>query len=199
MTWNAVIYAGAAIGSAVIGKKGADSAANKQKKWRHRAIDLQERQYEEAREDFAPWRDTGRNALARIEDPNAFQADPGYEFRRSEGLRGIDQRYGARGGGGNAMRALAEFNQNLASNEYGNWFNRQTTLAGLGNAATSGTANVGMNFANNAGMQFGAIGNAMAQGTSDAYAGINNALISGLSNYLYSRPKGVTTWVPRSA
>lgn len=77
--------------------------------------------------------DSNGNALA------AFLESPDYEFRRSEGNRDIQGSFAARGGAqsGNALRALSEFNSNLASGEFGNRFNRLAALAGFGQAANS--------------------------------------------------------------
>lgn len=73
-------------------------------------------------------------------DPNAdFFASPDYQFRRDEGGRDIQQQFAARGGAqsGNALRALSEFNSNLASGEFGNRFNRLAALAGIGQTANA--------------------------------------------------------------
>jgi hypothetical protein len=119
-------------------------------------------------------------------DPNGFTASPDYAFRRGEGMRGIEGSFSARGGAqsGNALRALTEFNSNLASGEYGNWFqrqqseydrwfNRNAALAGIGQTATnqagSGALQTGQGIAGNA-MQTGSnIGNALI-GQGDARA-----------------------------
>lgn len=79
-------------------------------------------------------------APAGAADPNAeFFASPDYNFRRTEGLRDIGGAYAARGSGrsGNALRALAEFNSGLASQEFGNRFNRLAALAGAGQTANA--------------------------------------------------------------
>lgn len=75
-----------------------------------------------------------------VAGPNAdFFASPDYNFRRTEGLRDIAGSYAARGGGrsGNALRALTEFNSGLASQEFGNRFNRLAALAGAGQTANA--------------------------------------------------------------
>ena len=67
-----------------------------------------------------------------------FEADPGYEFRRSEGGRGVEQGASARGSllSGAALKELTRFNQDTASNEFdrahGRWADqRDTHLAGV--------------------------------------------------------------------
>lgn len=56
-----------------------------------------------------------------------FQADPGYQFRLNEGLRGVNAASAAMGKlrSGDAAKALQARGEGLASQEYGNWFNRQ--------------------------------------------------------------------------
>src|SRR5688572_5042530 len=56
---------------------------------------------------------------------DVFKASPDYQFRRDEGNRNILGGYGAAGGSGafsgNALKALSDFNQNLASGEFQNF------------------------------------------------------------------------------
>jgi F0F1-type ATP synthase membrane subunit c/vacuolar-type H+-ATPase subunit K len=55
-----------------------------------------------------------------------FETDPGYDFRRSEGNRGIEQSAAAGGSlnSGASLKALTKYNQDLASDEYGKAFGR---------------------------------------------------------------------------
>jgi hypothetical protein len=55
-----------------------------------------------------------------------FEADPGYQFRMSEGQNGVNNKMAASGSllSGAALKALTRFNQDYASNEYGNSYNR---------------------------------------------------------------------------
>lgn len=204
MSWGAVIAGGAAIVGGVIGSKGAKSAANKQVGANKMAIQEQQRQFDLTRGDYMPWINTGRNALNRLDqastgDMSQFYASPDYNFRRTEGTRDIGNVFAAKGGGGNAMRALAQFNSNLASGEYGSWWNRQAGLANVGQTAVQGSAIAGANAANQIGGYYGNIGNARAAGTYGSAEAINNALVSGLSNYLYSRPQsGTVSEIPKS-
>ena len=67
-----------------------------------------------------------------------FQADPGYGFRLSEGLKALERSAAARGGlmSGGTGKALQRYGQDLASQEYGNAFRRfqeeRAARAGLG-------------------------------------------------------------------
>ena len=103
-----------------------------------------------------------------------FQASPDYQFRRDQGTQGIGNSFAARGGAasGNALKALAEFNSNLASGEYGNWWNRQAGLAGVGQSATGSIAQAGQSAA-----QAGQVG---ANNLSTLFTGAGDARASGI-------------------
>lgn len=180
----------AIIGGALIGGVASSRAAKQQQKGYDAATAEQARQYDQTREDFAPWRDTGRSALDRLGrastgDFSDFTASPSYEFVRDEGQRNMGNSFAARGGAfsGNALRALTEFNQNLASTEYGNWWNRQAGLAGVGQSATQSTAQAGQNAANNIASNYIGAGNARASGV----MGMNDAIQGGIGNWAYYR------------
>ena len=55
-----------------------------------------------------------------------FQTDPGYAFRQQEGQRAIESSAAARGSAlsGATQKALSQYSQQLASNEYSNAYNR---------------------------------------------------------------------------
>ena len=69
------------------------------------------------------------NSLMRNFGAADFQTDPGYSFRLSEGLKALDRQAAARGGmmSGAALKAAGRFGGDLASQEYGNAFNRFQT------------------------------------------------------------------------
>ena len=118
-----------------------------------------------------------------------FQVDPGYQFRLGEGQKQIEGSAAARGGllSGAAAKALTKYNQNFASNEYqnvynrfnqdqNNTFNRLASLAGVGQQATNQLQQAGQNYATNAGNALTQAGQARASG----YAGTANAIGAGL-------------------
>jgi hypothetical protein len=113
-------------------------------------------------------------------DMSGFFQSPGYQFRRDEGTRGLERSAAARGGAfsGNALRALAEFNSGLASNEFGNYFNQLASIAGIGQTATNQTAAYGAQNAANAGRNALAAGEARASGI----IGQGNAIGQGVSD-----------------
>ena len=111
--------------------------------------------------------------------------DPGYQFRLGEGSRAIDRAASARGRyyAPATMQALDRYNQNFATNEFGNVFNRNSTLAGLGQVGTTAGVTAGQNYANNASNITQNAGDARASG----YIGIANAVGGGIGqgvNYL---------------
>jgi hypothetical protein len=113
-------------------------------------------------------------------DFSSFYASPDYNFRRTEGMRGLERTAAARGGAfsGNALRALNEYNSNLASTEYGNYFNRLAAVAGIGQAATNSTAQAGAQYAGAAGRNALYVGDARASGIQ----GQANAIYGGVSD-----------------
>jgi hypothetical protein len=134
--------------------------------------------------------------------PEAFAAgqDPGYGFRMKEGLKAVDAQAAARGGliSGAALKASQRFGQEMASQEYGNAFNRYQTirgntlspyqnLQGVGLNAANMTGAAGANYGSAGGQAYGAAGGgamnaygAASQGATGAYgaagAGATNAL-----------------------
>lgn len=143
----AAAIAGAAVVGAGASIYAGNKAADAQEKASQNSIQEQQRQYDQSRTDLAPWRSAGQNALGQLSNPTAnFQASPDYAFRQSQGMQGIERSASARGGAfsGNALKALASYNSNLASGEFGNWWNRQAGLAGVGQAATNTTTQAGL-------------------------------------------------------
>lgn len=197
MTWVAVAIGG----SALIGAYSADKAAGAQIQAGREAAAQNERMFNKQVELQKPFRDVGVNALPELVAAShytpfgmeQFQADPGYAFRMREGLKALDRSAAARGGllSGNQLRGITQFGQDLASQEYGNAFNRYNigfqnrlnplqSLAGFGQTSTNQLAGaagqLGTNLSNIAMNQ----GNARASG----YMGMANAASSGLGQYL---------------
>ena len=132
---------------------------------------------DQIRTDNEPWRQAGTRALGRLEglstNPNAFQADPGYQWRFQQGVDAVDRSAAASGrlNSGGTMKALTRYGQGFGSQEFQNVWNRQAGLAGVGQTANAANASAGQNFANGA-------GNAMfnhAQNRISGYNQIGNA------------------------
>lgn len=95
---------------------------------------------------FTPWSETGRtglNQLAKGFTTADFQVDPGYAFRKEEGLRALDRTLANRGSvfSGAQLRGAQDYGQNIASEEYDRAYDRWSginrTLASLGFNADS--------------------------------------------------------------
>jgi hypothetical protein len=144
--------AGAVIGSSLIGANAAKGAASTQSDAANRAADLQNLQFQQTRDDQAPYRAAGVNALNQMQKtagnvpgafsydnknmPGAFKfgmsdfnADPGYSFRFNEGMKALDRQAAARGGliSGGALKAATRYGQDMSSQEYKNAYDRALT------------------------------------------------------------------------
>ena len=186
-----VAVSAAIVGSAVVGgvaaNQGAKKAANATRDATALQVEEQRRQYDQTRTDFAPWREAGSNALNMLSDPLAnFQASPDYQFRMTEGLSDLSNQFAMKGGGGNAMAALDDRRSNIASNEFGNWWNRMFSQAEAGRGATGAVGAAGQNSANNISNAYGQQGSNLAQIYGNQYANINNQVQGGISNMLYA-------------
>jgi len=136
-------------------------------------------------------------------DPGQFQADPGYQFRLQQGNANLQQQNAATNTrlSGSAQKALLNYGQGMASQEYGNWWNRdqariasennvqQNYLGALtgqqqvGASAASALAGVGTNYANNVSQnnQFAAnqVGNAALVNGNNQASLANNLATTG--------------------
>ena len=177
---------------------------------------LQNKMYEQTRTDFAPYREAGTANVNQLSTllgiggntsaadygkyktaeftPEMFKAgvDPGYAFRLSEGLKGIDRQAAARGGliSGNALKAASGYAGDQASQEYQNAFNRYQTVrgntlqpfqtgaaAGQSAAAMQGQANA--NYGSAGGQAISNYG----QGVSGAYGAQGQGANTAYGNY----------------
>jgi hypothetical protein len=194
-----------------MGSKAAKSAAGTQAAAARDATDAQERMFERQVELQEPFREAGmagQNRLLQLlglgEDKTAadfgkyasaefgmdkFTADPGYAFRMSEGMKGLERSAAARGGllSGSALKGIQRYGQDLASQEYQNAFNRyQTSRTNTLNPFAS-LAGVAQSSANTLGTAAGQLGGQIGSniiGAGNAAAagqiGSANAIASGL-------------------
>lgn len=99
-----------------------------------------------------PFITAGTSALAKLNDPNAsFTTSPEYNFDLTQGLNAVGQSKAVNGllKSGGALKALNDYAQGTASNEFSNWWNRQSGLVQTGLTAT-GDQSVAVAGANNA-------------------------------------------------
>jgi hypothetical protein len=139
----------------------------------------------------APFGTGAPNALS-APDYSAFFKSPDYQFRKDQGMQGIQNSFAASGGAksGNALKALAEFNSNLAAGEFGNYFNRQAALAGIGQTATGQSGQAGIATGQIVGNALQNSADARASGVAgqyNAYGGALSGLSQGLGYYMQQR------------
>lgn len=165
------VVAAAIIGSAVVSAYSTNRASKAQQKGITAGLSAEERMADknlafqremadQQREDFAPWRDVGQQALTRIWEgvqSGAFevgkidlQADPGYQVRMQEGVQALDASASARGRllSGAQQRAVTRYGQEQGSKEYANAYARAVgerdtkfnILSGLSQAGQSSAA-----------------------------------------------------------
>jgi hypothetical protein len=205
---------GAILGSSLIGAGAAKSAANTQAAAQQRALDLQAQQYQQQRADLQPFVAAGAGAQNQLltylglpggtQGPDYgkytkdfgmsdFVTDPGYAFRLSEGQKALERSAAARGGllSGGTGKRIADYGQNMASQEYSNAYNRYQTnranqlnplfsLTGSGQASATNQAAAAGTYGTQAGQGLTNIGAANAAGT---VAGAN-ALANSVGQYL---------------
>lgn len=190
---------GAILGSSILGANAAQKAAGIQAGAQNQANQLQYQMWQEQQKLQEPWRQTGINALNKL-NANDFSTtmDPGYGFRLAEGQKALDRQAAARGGliSGGALKAAVKYGQDMGSQEYQNAFNRMTTLAGYGTNATNTLTNAAGNYGTNAGAGITSAGAANAAGA----VGTANALAGGVGQYLnYSSNQNLLDAVRQSA
>jgi hypothetical protein len=179
MPWMALAIGG----SALLGASASKSAANTQAASADRSIDLQREMFNKQLELQEPFRQSGINALNKIESGDIMGSmDPSYSFRFQEGLKALDRSAAARGGllSGGALKAAQRYGQEFASNEFGNAYNRLASRAGFGQTASTNMGGAAGQFGSNAGNLMTGAGAARASG----YVGGANALSSGLGQYM---------------
>ena len=170
------MVAAAMVGAAVVGAAGSayagkqsSKAAKTQAASADRASEIQQENFEQTRKDLAPYKqagDTSLNQLMGQMGTNGYfnqnftgqdtYSDPSYQFRLQQGQNAIQSSAAAQGGllSGATLKALQNYGQESASQEYGNAYNRfnadQTNrynrlsnLVGVGQNAAAQVGNAG--------------------------------------------------------
>jgi hypothetical protein len=130
----------------------------------------------------------------RLKVSDTFEADPGYAFRQAEGQKALERGAASRGKllSGEQFKSLSDFNSGLASQEYGNWWNRYTGGTQFNNAATqqehANRFQAGQqDYSNEYGAYRDVVGDWMklagqGQGASNSLAGTNSSLTGQTAN-----------------
>lgn len=166
-----------------------DRAANRALDQQRDIFNQQQANFSQSRQDMAPWLDAGRTSLGDLMrqmqaggfdtpytqfDASQLGNDPGYQFRMAEGQKALERSAAARGGlnSGGFMKGLSRYSQGLASDEFGNAWNRHqaeyATRQGE-NANRFGRLSSLAGMGQNAGQYMGSLGQQFA-GTQSHYA-----------------------------
>lgn len=215
------IMGGAQLVGGLLGARAASKAADAQTRAQQDAMAAQQAMFERQVQLQEPFRQAGLTAqnrlmtllglgpdttaaeygtMARPFDMQTFEQDPGYAFRMQEGMRALERSAAARGGmlSGNALRGITRFGQDLASQEYGNAFNRfqierQARLNPLQSLMGGGqsAANVLTGAAGGYGQQLGEGAATLGNIRASQYMGRANALAGGLQGLGSSYMQGM--------
>lgn len=170
------MVAAAMVGAAAVGAAGSayaskqsNKAAKGQAEAADRASQIQWDIYDQTRQDLDPYKQAGKVSLEQLMSmmkPNGslmqtykgqdIYNDPSYKFRVEQGANALQSGAAAQGGllSGATQKALLDYGQQAASQEYGNAYNRYTAdqtnqynrlsnLIGLGQNAAAQVGNAG--------------------------------------------------------
>lgn len=122
-----------------------------------------------SRQDLAPFRRAGQNALMRYSNNinRPFRETQAYRFQFNEGLDALNRSLAAQGRSlsGDADMARIRYGQGVAGQEYGNYLNRLSNLGSMGLGAATGQAGFTQTAGNQINQSIGARGNALAAGS----------------------------------
>lgn len=169
LPWDKIFSGAVTLGSALLGTSAANNAAKSATKASQtaqqgvaaataQAQDELRRQFDVTRADMAPWRESGRNALAlltKLNTPGAMTPGeveaqirglPGFDFQERELQKQIDRRQAATGqrfSGRGMKEAVRWMNDGLYQPTYRNWMRDLETLAGYGRQGDRDIATMG--------------------------------------------------------
>lgn len=190
--WTAVGIGGAALISGALGASGAKKAAQIQAQSAREAIAEDRRQFDVTQSNLQPWLTSGKAALGKIGDllgtsgnaisaEDAMAMDPGYQFRLAEGEKALDRKIGSMGlrNSGAALKAGTRYNQDYASGEFGNIYNRLAGVSGTGQQTGTNLGQFGAQSAGRIGDMTVGAGNARgaaAIGSANAWSNATNTI-----------------------
>ena len=221
------MVAAAVIGSAVVGAAGsayagkqAGKAAKTQANSADAASQIQWDMYDQTRKDLDPYKQAGATSLSQMMGqmtPDGYfnqtytgqdiYSDPSYQFRLQQGQDAIQSSAAAKGGllTGATLKALQNYGQESASQEYSNAYNRfnadQTNrynrlsnLVGIGQNAAAQVGNAGAQTAQAVANNTMAGANSIAAGqvaNANNWANTANNLGSMATSYAMMKNSGV--------
>lgn len=178
---------GALLGG-VLGLAGSRSAAKTQASATDRATELQREIYEDTSGKLEGFRTAGDTALNRLlpilglaapgADFQPLELSPAAQFAMTQGRDTIEAGAAARGGlfSGSTAKGLEEFRTGLATQDRDSQLNRLFSLTQMGANAAAGQGAQGTQFAQSAGNNIIAGGNARAAGIVGGVNAVNDAI-----------------------
>lgn len=154
-----------------------------------KALAENKRQFDVSRSDQLPWLQSGGRALSKQEALTGlggqeaqrqayaqFEESPGQAWLRDQTMQGVLNQSAAIGGlgGGNVRRELQEHAAGLASQDFGNYYNRLAGISGTGQTTGAQLGQLGAQQSAQAGNLTNMAGQARASGvlgSGQAYAG----------------------------
>lgn len=221
------MVAAAMVGAAAVGAAGSAYASKKsssiaktQAASADRASEIQQENFEQTRKDLMPYKQAGDTSLSQLMGqmtPDGYfnqtytgqdiYSDPSYQFRLQQGQDAIQSSAAAQGGllSGATLKALQNYGQESASQEYSNAYNRfnadQTNrynrlsnLVGIGQNAAAQVGNAGAQTAQAVANNTMSGANSIAAGqvaSANNWANTANNLGSMATSYAMMKNKGV--------
>lgn len=210
-----LIIGGASLGAAAIGSSAAKSAASKQADAASNSLALSRQMFDQTQQNFSPYLNVGKGATYSLgslygigqdgstgnkQDFSQFTNSPDYAFAQQQGQLGLDRYENAKGLAlsGGALKDVAQFNQGLATQQYGNYFNRLLSLSQIGQNAASGAAGSAANFSGQMSNSIQGQGQAQASGIVGSANAITGGINSGISNSLLYNAINRSSYAPAS-
>ena len=220
MVAAAIIGGGAALAGGAMASSASKKAARTQAASADRASQIQQENFEQTRKDLMPYKQAGDTSLSQLMGqmtPDGYfnqtytgqdiYSDPSYQFRLQQGQDAIQSSAAAKGGllTGATLKALQNYGQESASQEYSNAYNRfnadQTNrynrlsnLVGIGQNAAAQVGNAGAQTAQAVANNTMAGANSIAAGqvaSANNWANTANNLGSMATSYAMMKNSGV--------
>jgi hypothetical protein len=197
-----LIIGGASLASGIIGANAASNAADKQAEAAANALALQKQMFDQTQANFSPYLNIGKGATTSLGalygidangnqsnanvDYSQFYNSPDYGFAQQQGNLALDRANNAKGLSlsGGALKDAMQFNQGLATQQFGNYFNRLLSLSQLGGNAASAAAGSAQNFSNQMSNSVQGQGQAQASGIIGGANALTGGINSGVTNSL---------------
>jgi len=204
----ALAIGAASLGSAFIGANAANRASDAQSQAAANALAAQQA----AVAKLNPWINTGTGANYTLgslygigqdgstghpQDFSAFTNSPDYKFALDQGQLGLDRYENAKGLtlSGGALKDVSQFNQGLATQQFGNYYNRLLSLSQMGQGAASSAVGGTNAIANTMMGQ----GQAQASGIVGGANALTGGINSGITNSLLYNAINRSSYAPSSS